>query len=96
MGTNQKKSRVHAIISGRVQGVAYRWYTRDAATELGINGLVRNLANGSVELVAEGLEGSLKKLIDWCHKGPSMASVTAVETKWEESRNEFNDFSIRH
>ncbi len=96
MGLNQKEVRVHAIISGRVQGVAYRWYARDTAKELDVSGLVRNLADGNVELVAEGPEEALKKLIDWCHKGPSMARVTSVVTKWEESKNEFNDFSIRH
>lgn len=90
------KRRVHLLISGRVQGVFYRAHTRDEARRLGLTGWVRNLSDGRVEAVAEGEEEKLKRLIDWCHKGPPGAVVRGVEARWEGYRGEFADFKIRY
>jgi acylphosphatase len=50
----------------------------ETATRLGVTGTVRNLANGDVEIIATGTEQQLRGLIDWCHHGPSRASVEKV------------------
>jgi len=88
--------RLKLLISGRVQGVCYRWFTRDTAVELGLTGWVRNLADGKVEAVAEGERDKLEQLLVWCRRGPDMARVTDIRTEWEEGSGEFQDFSIRH
>ncbi len=69
-------------IKGRVQGVFFRQSTREKARELSIGGTVRNLADGSVELVATGSTEQLDRLLAWCRQGPPRASVTGVE--WTE------------
>jgi len=61
--------RVRLIIEGRVQGVWFRESTRREAERLGVRGWVRNRREGSVEVVAEGPEESVRKLVDWCHHG---------------------------
>lgn len=88
--------RLHAIVSGTVQGVFFRANTVSVATKLGLKGYVTNLPNGSVEIVAEGEKELLDKLLEWCSEGPEDAMVTNVETKWEENKNEFRDFRVRY
>lgn len=95
MNKNIKKVRAHLLISGRVQGVAFRYYTINNAQNLGIKGWVRNCWNGKVEVVMEGKEEKVKKLIGWCYQGPGSAIVEKVEVEWEEYREEFNTFAIR-
>jgi acylphosphatase len=70
--------RVHAIVSGRVQGVSYRAATADTARRLGICGWVRNLSDGSVELEAEGAAEQIAALLAWCERGPQAAQVEKV------------------
>ncbi|MEA1994196.1 MAG: acylphosphatase [Euryarchaeota archaeon] len=86
--------RVHIFVSGTVQGVFYRANTRKTAKTLGLQGWVRNLRDGRVEIAAEGEEKALKALIEWCHEGPRLASVTSVEAEWEEYTGKYKDFSI--
>jgi acylphosphatase len=62
-----------------VQGVAYRASTRHEATKLGLSGWVRNCADGSVELEAQGPADVIDALIAWCRRGPSLAKVTSVD-----------------
>ncbi len=88
--------RVHAIITGRVQGVSYRWYTQREAERLGLTGWVRNKLDGSVELVAEGSRADLDALLRWCEGGPPMAAVSAVQPEFEDAQGEFPRFTIRH
>ena len=70
--------RVRALVTGRVQGVSYRASTASEARRLRLTGWVRNLADGSVELEAEGPDDVVAQLIDWCHRGPPAARVAAV------------------
>ena len=65
-------------ISGRVQGVWYRGWTVDRATELGLAGWVRNLTDGTVEVLANGPREAVDRLIDVCRKGPKLARVDDV------------------
>jgi len=86
--------RVRLIIKGRVQGVWFRDSTRTEARRLGVQGWVRNLANGNVEVLAEADESPLKNLVDYCYKGPRHAMVDSVEEFWEEWQGEFDSFNI--
>ncbi len=86
--------RLHAKIFGRVQGVNFRFYTRLTANQIGVQGWVRNRADGSVEVVAEGTPSQLEELMQFLHKGPESASVSRVETNWLPAMDEFADFQI--
>lgn len=68
----------HLLISGRVQGVNYRYSMRQVARELGLTGWCRNLPNGQVEAHVYGLPEAVEKLIAWCHSGPPHAQVVDV------------------
>jgi len=69
---------VRCIVTGRVQGVFYRASTRNKAVELNLCGYVRNLIDGSVEVVARGDEISLREFKDWLWLGPMYAKVSNV------------------
>lgn len=71
--------RVHVIISGRVQGVGFRYHTRQKAERLGLVGWVRDSADGTVEVEAEGVDDSLRELLAWLNKGPAGAHVRDVD-----------------
>ena len=87
--------RVRARVRGLVQGVFYRASTVDRAAELGLVGWVRNCADGSVELEAEGARESVEQLIAWCRRGPPGARVTGVEVeRLSETRGE-REFRVR-
>lgn len=88
--------RAHCFISGRVQGVFYRAYTRDKARQLGLRGWVKNLGDGRVEAVFEGDEDKVKEMIEWCWEGPPYAKVEDVEVHWEGYKGEFDSFETRY
>lgn len=69
---------VRLIVQGRVQGVGYRWWTRETARGLGLDGWVRNLTDGSVEILAIGGAQAVDQLVARCHEGPAAARVSAV------------------
>lgn len=69
---------INAIITGRVQGVGFRWYARREAEERGLAGWVRNLDDGSVEAEAEGPSDVVDGLVVWLRHGPATAEVSAV------------------
>lgn len=70
---------VRLVIRGRVQGVGYRWWARGEARRLGLDGWVRNRADGSVELLAAGTAEAVAALEGLCRRGPASAQVAAVE-----------------
>ncbi len=86
---------VHLIIKGKVQGVFYREFAMKAARKLRLKGFVRNLPDETVEVVAEGQEEDLKKLIAECRKGPLMAHVKDIEIEYGKPEKEFDNFYIR-
>ncbi len=71
--------KVRLIISGRVQGVGFRFWVKGKVKELGLNGWVRNLETGQVEVVLEGEESLVKKMVSECRQGPMLARVDKME-----------------
>ncbi|MCS7226325.1 MAG: acylphosphatase [Gloeomargarita sp. SKYB31] len=69
---------VQVWISGRVQGVGYRFATQQQALRLGISGWVRNLPDGRVQAVFAGPSDAVEKMLAWCQQGPPAAQVTSV------------------
>ena len=89
------KKQVHLIISGMVQGVFFRASASGIARSLKLNGFIRNLSNGNVEVCVEGEEEALKKMLEWCRKGPPGARVEHVEIQRSESADRFEGFQVR-
>jgi len=88
------KRRVHVLVYGRVQGVFFRDFTRRQAHRFGVKGWVRNLMDGSVEIMAEGDEENLKLFLDEVRKGPPLAVVEKLDVEWMDFKGEFLDFRI--
>ncbi|MBI3051665.1 acylphosphatase [Candidatus Woesearchaeota archaeon] len=89
--------RVYMIISGKVQGVFYRDFARKEAEKYGIVGFVRNLHDGTVEVLAEGDDDKLKRFILECKRGPLLAFIKDAKiTEQQPNPGEYEDFSIRY
>jgi acylphosphatase len=95
MKDTTNKSRVRLRIEGRVQGVFFRASAAEMATQLGVTGWVRNLPDGSVEVLAEGDKKALDALTAWCRQGPPHARVARVQLQSEEFKDEFRNFNVR-
>ena len=84
-------------VSGRVQGVGFRFFTYQKATKLGLVGYVKNLDNGEVEIVAQGDNISIAKLIQWLEQGgPVSARITAINVTELIPENQLNAFNIKY
>lgn len=88
--------RIRAIVSGRVQGVAYRASTVSEALRLGLVGWVKNRGDGGVELEAEGPDDKVAALIRWCHEGPPAAKVSRVDVEELAVAGRETDFDITY
>ena len=86
--------RAHVLIEGRVQGVFFRSETRRVALEHHLCGWVKNLPDGRVEAIFEGVEKDVERAVQWCHKGPPHALVRQVSVTSEPYQGEFETFSI--
>jgi len=89
-----EKVRIHAFVSGFVQGVNFRYYTKQLADKLGLKGWVKNLPDGRIEVVAEGSENEINELIKFLKGGPRGAKVLNFEIEKEEYQDEFKYFDI--
>lgn len=89
-------SRVHVIISGRVQGVFFRAETQRMARQLGVQGWVRNRPEGTVEAVFEGPQEIVEAAVKWCWRGSAMSHVTDVQRNDETVCKDLEDFVIRY
>lgn len=87
--------KLHAVVEGKVQGVFFRAFVKENADILNLTGWVKNNADGSVELVAEGAKEKLNQLLDKCRRGPPAAEVGNVEHEWQDSVEEFSSFDIK-
>lgn len=94
MGLSETSSARRYVISGRVQGVGFRYFVLLAARELGITGWVRNLADGSVEVQAQGDESQLDSLESRLRSGPPRSDVRSVDVR-ETAPERCSDFRIR-
>ncbi len=86
--------RYHLLVSGRVQGVDYRYSTRNFASKLGLVGWVKNRGDGKVEIVAEGDKIHLEELAEWAKHGSRFSKVDAVDIELQPASGEFSDFNI--
>ncbi|HZE87195.1 MAG TPA: acylphosphatase [Methylomirabilota bacterium] len=84
----------HLFISGKVQGVGFRYFVRSNAKRLGITGWVRNTEDGGVEVAAQGEKEPLEALIALCRKGPFLADVQHIGVEWEGVVEHYKDFSL--
>ena len=84
------------VVSGQVQGVCFRASTREQAKALGLRGYAKNLANGSVEVLARGDSASVDQLLEWLHQGPVMARVDSIEIlEFSDEIAEIDGFEVR-
>lgn len=90
-----QQMRLHATISGRVQGVGFRHFTATGAQRLGLTGWVRNRFNGTVETVAEGDKEALDSFLRHIQTGPGPSYVDEVKVDWRPATGEFNNFEVR-
>lgn len=88
----RKKHRKITVI-GNVQGVGFRYSTKNMANSLGIKGIVKNLYNGDVYIEAEGSEVQLRHFIDWCRQGSSYSRVDEVKIEDGELKH-YSQFEI--
>lgn len=87
---------IHCVITGLVQGVAYRTYVQESATELILVGYVKNMADGSVLVVAQGAPDTLKTFVEYLHEGSLLSRVEGVAVEWRSASATFSEFSLLH
>jgi acylphosphatase len=88
--------RSHAFVSGQVQGVGFRAWTREQALNLKLTGWVKNLSDGRVEAVIEGPDGNVAALLKLMERGPKAARVEQVDAKDEPYTGEFKTFDVQN
>jgi len=91
-----QQAALHALVSGRVQGVFFRMFVLREAQALGLAGMVRNVADGRVEVAAEGDRAKLERLVERLKAGPRGAVVEDVDAAWLEYRHDYDGFSIAY
>ena len=87
--------RIHVVVTGRVQGVFFRDFTRTKAKALDVKGWVRNLFDGRVEIMGEGDKTSLETFLDRVKIGPTHADVQTVDVSWTLYRGDFKEFEVK-
>ena len=87
---------MHAVVSGKVQGVAYRTYVQEAATNLGLVGYVKNASDGTVFVVAQGIPDTLKEFVEYLNEGSLMSKVEGVAVDWRSVSATYGEFSVLH
>ena len=90
------KVRAHVFVKGRVQGVLFRYTTKEEANLRAVNGWARNMEDGRVEAVFEGAKEKVDEMVEFCHYGPPAAKVSSVNVTWTEYTGEFKGFNIRY
>jgi len=89
------RAAVKILVSGRVQGVGFRYYIAINARELQINGYAMNLYNGDVEIYGEGNKEFLEEFVKRAESGPSHAIVDKARVQWLDFKNKYDNFDIR-
>lgn len=91
-GTGREPARLTAWVSGRVQGVGFRWWTRSEALRLGLVGSAANLADGRVEVIAEGPRAACEQLLTLLESGDTPGAVERVASRYSEPRGGLTGF----
>ena len=86
---------LHAVVEGHVQGVGFRYYVQENASNLGLKGWVRNRWDGTVEVMAEGERQALEMLLALLRRGPRASTVSGVNFEWQPPSGEFKHFQVR-
>lgn len=86
---------VHIIVKGLVQGVGFRFFVERYAVQLGLQGYVRNLYNGDVEIETEGDRSLVEEFIKEVKIGPRSAHIKDLKIEWTEYQNKFKGFEVR-
>ena len=87
---------IRTVVAGRVQGVCFRAYTREAALRYGVKGWVRNLPDGSVEALVSGEADQVERMLAWLHQGSPSSRVSRVTLEEIEPDEQFTAFEIRY
>lgn len=87
---------IYCVVTGKVQGVAYRAYVQEAAVELELVGYVKNLPDSSVCVVAQGAPEMLKNFVEYLHEGSLMSVVEGVAVDWKSVGKTYEEFSLLH
>lgn len=85
---------IRVYISGKVQGVYFRAYTKGMADQLGLNGWVRNLQDGRVEALFQGSAGHITKILGWCRQGSPNSKVDSLQVEGHNLEPHHADFII--
>ena len=88
--------KVEITVQGVVQGVGYRFFVLNQARLYDVKGYVRNMADGTVEVIAEGEKGILKDFVGQLRIGPISAHVTGLKVKWSEQEQGFTEFRLQY
>lgn len=96
MNSRGNVERLHAVFSGRVQGVGFRFTVREISTRYSLTGVVRNLRNGTVELVAEGSEADLVDFLNEIHESHLKRNILNERIQWKPITGEYDRFGIGH
>jgi len=87
---------IECVVTGTVQGVAYRAYVQEVASALGVTGYVKNQPDGAVFVRAHGPRDTLKVFVEHLHEGSLLSYVTSVSVTWGTPQTRFDDFGIAH
>ncbi|MBN2556102.1 MAG: acylphosphatase [Anaerolineales bacterium] len=91
----QANKQIHLVVSGRVQGAGFRYFTYESALQFGITGWVRNRPDRRVEILASGTEENLEQFLREVHRGPNASQVDSVEVSSSPINEEFQSFDIK-
>lgn len=92
----ESETTLRAVVRGRVQGVGYRHFAITRGERLGLEGIARNLADGTVEVQARGPRASLESYVDDLRQGPQFARVTDVDVNWNVDLPSFDGFDVSY
>jgi len=84
----------HVLISGRVQGIGFRFFVSSVARRRGLKGYVRNLDDGRVEILLQGDEEVIKETLEIIKSGHPLAKINKIEVNWKNKGENFEDFQI--
>lgn len=86
----------HIIVKGKVQGVFFRKYAKQKATELGLNGWAKNTVSGDVEIFVQGNKEAVNIFLEWCGQGSPRSNVEKVESRDAATETNLSNFSVHY